>query len=210
MKHLLLTTIAALVLVGCGESQQSAPALETKPVEPVAEATKPTTPTKAPDISIHKAAEDGNIEAVKQHLAAGTDVNAKDKYGRTTLHAAAVGGSKEVVELLIAKGADVNAKYEECATSLDWAKNQETADLLRKHGGKTWNELKAAEPVAEASKPEPPTVKAPDISIHEAVIKGNVGAVKQHLAAGTDVNAKDKYRRTPFAGCSCVWSYGSR
>ena len=97
-----------------------------------------------PDISIHEAAARGNIEAVKQHLAAGTDVNAKDKYGRTPLHAAAVGGSKEVVELLIAKGADVNAKYEECATSLDWAKNQETADLLRKHGGKTWKELKAA------------------------------------------------------------------
>jgi hypothetical protein len=211
MKHILLTTIAAVLLVGCGESQSSAPSPETKPVEPVAEAAKPEPPTaRAPDINIHKAAQAGNIEAVKQHLADGTDVNVKDKYGRTPLHAAAVGGSKEVVELLIAKGADVNAKYEECATSLDWAKNQETADLLRKHGGKTWNELKAAEPVAEASKPEPPTVKAPNISIHEAVIKGNVGAVKQHLAAGTDVNAKDKYRRTPFAGCSCVWSYGSR
>ena len=36
MKHLLLTTIAAVVLVGWGESQQSSPP-ETKPVEPVAE-----------------------------------------------------------------------------------------------------------------------------------------------------------------------------
>jgi hypothetical protein len=49
MKHLLLTTIAAVVLVGCGESQ---------PPEP------PT--AKAPDISIHKAASDGNTEAVKE------------------------------------------------------------------------------------------------------------------------------------------------
>ena len=40
MKHLLLTTIAAVVLVGCG-----------------------TTP---PDISIHGAAAKGNIEAVKE------------------------------------------------------------------------------------------------------------------------------------------------
>ena len=30
MKHILITTIAAVVLVGCGESQQSAPAPETK------------------------------------------------------------------------------------------------------------------------------------------------------------------------------------
>ena len=150
MKHILLTTIAAVLLMGCGESQQSAPQAEpvaevpAQPSPPPVEA-KPEPPTaKAPDISIHKAAQAGNIEAVKQHLAAGTDVNAKDKYGRTPLHAAAVGGSKEVVELLIAQGADVNAKYEECATSLDWAKNEETADLFRKHGGKTWNELKAA------------------------------------------------------------------
>ena len=79
MKQLLLTTIAAVLVVGCGESQQSAPAPEAIPVEPVAEVATPEPPTaKAPDISIHEAAMRGNIEAVKQHLAAGTDVNAKD------------------------------------------------------------------------------------------------------------------------------------
>ena len=34
MKHILIT-IAAVLLVGCGESQQSAPAPEEKPAEPV-------------------------------------------------------------------------------------------------------------------------------------------------------------------------------
>ena len=53
MKHLLLTTIAAVLVVGCGESQQSAPAPESKPVEPVAEAATPEPATaKAPDIDI--------------------------------------------------------------------------------------------------------------------------------------------------------------
>ena len=52
-------------------------------------------------------------------------------------------------------------------------------------------ELNAAETVAETETPEPATVKAPDISIHRAVEQGNIEAVKQHLAAGTDVNAKD-------------------
>ena len=47
MKHILITTIAAVVLVGCGESQQSAPQAETKPAEPVAEVAQPTTPPKA-------------------------------------------------------------------------------------------------------------------------------------------------------------------
>ena len=59
MKHLLFTTIAAVLLVGCGPS--------------------------APDISIWEAAGDGNIEAVKQHLANGADVNAKDGDGETPL-----------------------------------------------------------------------------------------------------------------------------
>ena len=53
-----------------GESQQATTAAETKPIERVPGA-------KAPDISIHEAAEEGDLEAIKQHLAAGTDVNAK-------------------------------------------------------------------------------------------------------------------------------------
>ena len=45
MKHLLLSTIAAVLLVGCGESQQSAPALEAKPTELTAGAdAKPEAP----------------------------------------------------------------------------------------------------------------------------------------------------------------------
>ena len=149
MKHILLTTIAAVVLMGCGEAQQSAPAPEKKPVEPVAEAAKPEPPTaKAPAISIHKAAGEGNIEAVKQHLAAGADVNAK-RYGTTPLHSAADGGNKvaqQIAELLITKGADVNAKMEDGRTPLDFTESkehEEIADLLRKHGGKTGEELKA-------------------------------------------------------------------
>ena len=157
MKHLLLTTIAAVVLVGCATTQQPQP-----------------TTAKAPDIDIYGAAYTGNIDAVKQHLAAGPDVNAKNEWGGTPLHYATFGGhkevvelliakgadvnakdgvgetplhwaakegNKEVVELLIAKGADVNAKDDVGDTPVDWANNKETDDLLRKHGGKTVEEL---------------------------------------------------------------------
>ena len=135
---------------------------------------------KAPAISIHQAAKKGNIEAVKQHLAAGTDVNAKasrewtplhsvatkeiaelliakgadvnakDKIGGTSLHLAAHSGQKEIVELLIANGANMNAKIEvgkwkdQTSLSLAIQNNQtELADLIRKHGGKTGEELNA-------------------------------------------------------------------
>ena len=206
---LLLTTIAAVVLVGCGESQQSAPAPETKPAEPVVEAAKPETPTaKAPDISIHEAAEGGNLEAVKQHLAAGTDVDAKNNDEWTALHVAAgegqkeitelliakgadvnantpdgltvffaaiLGANKEIIELLIAKGADVNVRGFGGMTPLNMADDEgekEIADLLRKYGAKTSDWLKAGE------------------SIHIAAKAGHIEAIKKHLAAGADVNAK--------------------
>ena len=78
MKHILLTTIAAVLVVGCG--------------------------VETPNISLEEAAEQGDIEAVKQHLAAGTDVNGGENspplFYATT---------KEVLELLIANGVDVNA-----------------------------------------------------------------------------------------------------
>ena len=149
MKHLLLTTIAAVLIVGCGESQQSAPPAESQPAEPVAEAlqqaaanfdlaeyqyAKPETPTaKAPDISIHDAAERGNIKAVKQHLAAGTDVNAKDIFGCTPLHFAAENGRKEIVERLIAVGAEVNAERDDGCTPFHFAAandRKEVAEML--------------------------------------------------------------------------------
>ena len=132
---ILLTTIAALLLVGCGESQQSTALTGSKPVEPVAEASQPEpTTAKAPDISIHEAAALGNIEAVKQFLDSGTDVNAKDKTGGTPLDEAAGWGRKDIVELLIAKGADVNAKFEDDGSTplhlAAWKGHFETAELL--------------------------------------------------------------------------------
>ena len=147
MKSQLIAIVAAVLLVGCGESQQSAPPAGAKPVEPVAEVATPEPPTaKAPDISIHEAAKEGNIEAVKQHLAAGADVNAKARDATTPLHLAALKGQKEIAELLIAEDANVNAKGTEGRTPLNTAiifGRKEIEDLLRKHGGKTKRELKA-------------------------------------------------------------------
>jgi cytohesin len=126
--------------------------------------------------SIHVAAAVGNIEAVKQHLVVGTDVDAKDERGWTPLHFATLRGHKKVVELLIAKGADVNPKNNAGETPLDQfeeKKQKEIANLLRKHGGKY-------------------------STIHFAVGLGNIETVKEFLAAGADANAKDRVGDTPL------------
>ena len=112
-------------------------------------------------------------------------------------HAVLFVGDKELAELLIAKGADVNAMDKDGNTPLDYA-DGEIAALLRKHGGKTGEELENAEPVAEAAKVEPPTAKAPVISIHDAALEGNIEVVKQHLAAGADVDTKHELYGTPL------------
>ena len=70
-------------------------------------------------------------------------MNTKDNRGKTSLHRAAEKGHKEIAELLIAAGADLNAKDDDGTTPLDMADDKEIADLLRKHGGKTGEELKA-------------------------------------------------------------------
>ena len=59
---------------------------------------------------INGAAAGGDIEAVKDFLVAGTDVNTKDGWEWTPLHNAAWWGHKEMGELLLANGAGVNAK----------------------------------------------------------------------------------------------------
>ena len=99
---------------------------------------------KAPEITIWEAIDGGEIEVLKAVIADGSNVNAqKTSNGWTPLHYAARWGHKEVVELLIAAGADVNVKFEDGKTALNWVSSRgEIADLLRKHGAKTGEELK--------------------------------------------------------------------
>ena len=59
-----------------------------------------------------------------------------------SLHESASWGQKGNIELLIANGANVNAKDEAGKTPLDSA-TCEVTDLLRKHGGKTGEEIKS-------------------------------------------------------------------
>jgi ankyrin repeat protein len=93
---------------------------------------------------LYLAAEKGHKEVAELLIAAGTDVNVKGDGGWTALHKATGQGHKETVELLIVKGADVNAQLEDGfgrgTTPIEWAAN-DTIDLLRKHGGKTADEL---------------------------------------------------------------------
>ena len=123
MKSILVSIVAAVVLVGCGESSGEL---------------------------LLQSVREGNVKAVKQHLAGGADINVKGtNQGMTPLHLAVHyagfetapnefdDNQKEIVELLIAAGADVNAKRTGGARPLDMTVGKpKIAALLRKHGAK--------------------------------------------------------------------------
>ena len=106
------------------------------------------------------------LDLTKMLIAKGADVNVKlksgsvikdnkpyrAKSGETTLHTVARSCSEkhasEVCELLITNGAKVNELNDKGQTPLDEALangRKKTAEFLRKHGGKTGEELKAKE-----------------------------------------------------------------
>ena len=124
-------------------------------------------------LGLQAAVESGNVQAVKHFMNLRLDVNTRMldlPLGDTVLHEAVFKGHKEIVELLISNGANINSKssgrleesrmepvlinnhnvlinnHKLLSTPLDYAikyNRTETADLLRKHGGKTSEELKA-------------------------------------------------------------------
>jgi len=211
MKKANFWMVVIALLVVCGQAEKSAAA--------------------APDIDIWKAAASGNIEAIKQHLGAGTDVDAKESPGGSTpLLVAATFGQVEAAKLLIEKGANVNATSNDGATALHGAAffcHTEIVKLLLGKGavvdaenvrGETpldavtvewsqelegiytwlaelWNLHLDLERIQETR----PKIAALlqehqskiGVDIWTAARTGNIGAIKRHIAAGTDVNGTE-------------------
>ncbi|MBT1696381.1 ankyrin repeat domain-containing protein [Fulvivirgaceae bacterium PWU4] len=72
-----------------------------------------------PQIDIHTAVVTGNLDAVKQHIAAGTNLNEKDPFGGSSpLISAAVFGKTAEAQALIEAGADLNFKNNDGSTAL--------------------------------------------------------------------------------------------
>lgn len=89
--------------------------------------------------ALHKAAEAGNLDRVKQMLSEGADVNAKDEHSLTALHWAARTGNTDIVRLLLDQGADIKVKSDshDRATALHYAAmngHTKTVQLLLERG----------------------------------------------------------------------------
>ena len=179
MKHLLLTTIAAVVLVGCGKSHN----LETLQKN---NNNGVTLPLKSMDDSVVT----GDIEAVKQHLAIRGDINFHDDIAISiALNTAAHWEQNEIVELLIQKGANINYNIEPFrATPLHIAAekgNTKMVSFLVDNG---------ADLIAKDNYRFTP--------LHLAASEGSVNSVELLIKKGSDVNAKSDSGSTPLHGAA--------
>lgn len=84
-----------------------------------AESSVATTTVKPPQIDIHTAVITDNLEALQQHIAAGSNLNEKDPFGGSSpLISAAVFDKPKMAKVLIDAGADLNFQNNDGSTAL--------------------------------------------------------------------------------------------
>lgn len=145
LQRLFIATLSLAVLSGCGGTGSPTPA-ETRDVEagasskttPADEQTSADETANAPEETVNAAAYNGNVEALKQHVAAGSDLNEPDSTsGSTPLITAATFDNREAVKVLIEGGADLNLQNREGSTPLHTASflcRTEIVEMLLKAG----------------------------------------------------------------------------
>jgi len=104
LKTLFLATMVSVFTVACSQSGKSP---------------EQKTDAATPDMDIHTAVLYGNFDVVKQHIAAGTDLNSKEPMsGSTPLISAATFDKREIAKALIDAGADLAIKNKDGSTAL--------------------------------------------------------------------------------------------
>ncbi|MFC1799329.1 serine hydrolase [Candidatus Eisenbacteria bacterium] len=99
-----MLVVTLLIVVGWGEQANSSE--------------EEGQPSEHPSVSIHMAALQGDIDAIRQHITAGSDLNEKDQFGSTPLIIATTFGKTEAARALIEAGADMEIRTSDGSTPL--------------------------------------------------------------------------------------------
>ena len=100
------------------------------------------TEVNPPQVDIHTAVVTDNLAALKQHIAAGSNINEKDPYGGSSpLISAALFGKTDAAKILIDAGADVDFTNNDGSTALHtsafFCRPEIVKMLLDKHADRT-------------------------------------------------------------------------
>lgn len=110
-----MLVVILLTIASCGSKQENS-AREND------QSSVSETKVKPPSIDIHTATFLGDLEAIHQHIKAGSNLDERDpSAGSSPLISAAVFGKTEVARALIEAGADVNLRNNEGSTALHTA-----------------------------------------------------------------------------------------
>ena len=124
---------------------------------------------------LHKAARDGDLSRMRNHIAAGWDVNAADKQGATPLFHTANKGMVEAAKLLLDSGADVNHRAARGGMPLHSA-------LLGQHADLAFFLMDNGADIHGATDPGV-------TPLHVAVLGGLEAVADRLIREGADVNA---------------------
>ncbi|MBD0391595.1 ankyrin repeat domain-containing protein [Wolbachia endosymbiont of Pentalonia nigronervosa] len=142
------------------------------------------------ETALHFAAGFGHIEAVEFLLAAGADIDAKNKYDETPLYCASrdhrdyQGHHMEVTKILLNNGADAKVVSKFGYTPLHWWARRGHIDIIR-------DLLAAGVGVNVAN-------DYGDTALHWAAKRSYRGVVMILLVAGADPSLMNKYSQTPI------------
>ena len=164
--------------------------------------------------SVISAVVDGDLDAVKQYLADGGDINAFD--GNTTLlHTAAIYGHATILQFLLDQGADVNAAGDEGETAIHYAALHGHTNMVRLLAarGATIGDAPTAAAANRVDLLRAFVAKDPDLLtktwhtwawneahplLHHAAHHGSAESIAALVALGADAQVLDSNACTPL------------
>ena len=131
---------------------------------------------------MHHAVHNGHIRIVKKLIAAGVDIDARDRCGRSALHIAVLVNQAQIVRYLLSVGAEVNTadQWEESPLNTCWSFNRRTAVYLIEHGA-------SLEEIGDLTS-----------LLYTAANEGNIVACRRLIDAGAETQVKDDWGRSPY------------
>lgn len=127
----MLVAISLLSILSCGSNPEGSSFKQNR-------ASEMPVKVKPPSLDIHAATVLGDLDAIRQHILVGADLNEREpSMNSTPLISAAVFGKTEVARALIEAGADVNLQNNEGSTALHTASflcRTEIVEMLLKNG----------------------------------------------------------------------------